>query len=243
MTSERGVVLTIEDDDGVREGLVAVLTDVGLRVIEASNGQEARSMVAEFQPDVVLLDLGLPDVSGLDMLTELSNSSHPMAIIVLSNRSGETDRVIGLDLGADDYVVKPFSRREVVARVRAALRRQRSDDDDDSVIESGGLRIDRRSRDVTVDGVECSLTAKEFDLLVYLAESPRRVFTRQQLLRDVWGSSRHWQDEATVGEHVHRIRRKLDGEHRRRFIDTIRGVGYRFVLDDGTPEPPTLIHR
>jgi two-component system phosphate regulon response regulator PhoB len=156
----------------------------------------------------------------------------PLPVIVLSGRSGDTDRIIGLDLGADDYLVKPFSPGELAARVRSVLRRARPGAV--SATPADGLWVDETCRDVTLDGCPVDLTAKEFDLLAFLARHPRQVFTRAQLLQHVWGSAKGWQSEATVTEHVHRLRQKLglrgDG---RPIVQTVRGVGYRMEPADG----------
>jgi two-component system phosphate regulon response regulator PhoB len=181
-----------------------------------------------------VLDLSLPGVGGLDVLRrvrEAEGAATPLPVIVLSGRNGETDRIIGLDLGADDYLVKPFSPGELAARVRSVLRRARPGAV--SARPASGLWVDETSRDVTLDGRPVDLTAKEFDLLAFLVRHPRQVFTRAQLLQHVWGSARGWQGEATVTEHVHRLRQKLgargDG---RPIVATVRGVGYRMEPAD-----------
>jgi DNA-binding response OmpR family regulator len=230
MTSTIGLVLVVDDDPDVRASLRDVLGDNGYLVTEAATGHEAMKFFARDQPDVVLLDLGLPDVSGLDVLIEMTEASST-PVIVISGRSGETDRVVGLDLGADDYIAKPFGARELVARVNAALRR-RHGRTSRGVTTFGSLVINHATRDLAVDGVAIELTPKEFDLLTFLAASPRRVYTRGQLLEQVWGSSQNWQDDNTVAEHVYRIRRKLDPSDRNRWIETVRGVGYRFAPHD-----------
>lgn len=222
-----GIVLVVDDDADVRAALRDVLGDSGYLVVESSTGAQALELCNRHQPDVVLLDLGLPDVSGLDVLTELTETA-AVPVIVLSGRSGEADRVVGLDLGADDYISKPFSSRELVARVNAAIRR-RHGTAPRGVITTGGLVINQNTRDVSVDGRAVTLTPKEFDLLTFLASSPRRVYSRSQLLRHVWESSDRWQDDNTVAEHIYRIRRKLDPDNRHRCIETVRGVGYRFA--------------
>ena len=227
MTTTSGVVLVVDDDPDIRSALRDVLGDNGFLVTEAATGSRAKELVARHDPDVVLLDLNLPDVSGLDVLIELTRTvSTP--VIVLSGRTGEADRVVGLDLGADDYITKPFSARELVARVNAAIRRRRRLDDTSTLV-FDDLVIDEHTRDVRVDGHLVQLTAKEFDLLAFLARSPRYVYSRAQLLEQVWGSTGAWQDDNTVAEHVHRIRRKLDPDDRTRWIQTVRGAGYRFV--------------
>lgn len=232
-----GVALVVDDDPDVRASLRDVLSDNGYLVTEAATGHEAMMSFTRDPPDVVLLDLGLPDVSGLDLLSELTETSS-IPVIVLSGRTGETDCVVGLDLGADDYIAKPFGERELVARVNAAVRRHhgRTPRGRKSF---GALVIDRATRDVSVDGVVVDLTPKEFDLLAFLAASPRRVFTRAQLLEQVWDSSKHWQDDNTVAEHVYRIRRKLDPSDRNRWIETVRSIGYRFapLADDAATSP------
>ena len=221
-----GVVLVVDDDPDIRAAVRDVLADNGFLVTEASTGRQARNLLAEHDPDVILLDLNLPDASGLDLLVEFTKAS-PTPVIVLSGRTGETDRVVGLDLGADDYISKPFAARELVARVNAAIRRIRRLDDR-SVQVFDGLVIDEGTHDVTVDGHGVELTAKEFDVLAFLARTPRHVYSRAQLLEHVWGSPAPWQDDNTVAEHIHRIRRKLDPHDRRHWIETVRGVGYRF---------------
>lgn len=226
MATTLGLVLVVEDDRDVRAALRDVLGDNGFLVTEASSGAQARELLTQHQPDVILLDLGLPDVSGLDVLIELTTAS-TTPVIVLSGRSGETDRVVGLDLGADDYISKPFSSRELVARVNAAIRRNRRHDRAEELT-FGELTINEATHDVTVNGQAVALTPKEFDLLAFLTRSPRHVYNRQQLLQHVWGSSDRWQDDNTVAEHIARVRRKLDFDRRGRWIETVRGVGYRF---------------
>ncbi len=226
MASTVGLVLIVDDDPSVRAAVRDILADNGFLTTEASTGRQARELLTQHEPDVILLDLGLPDVSGLDILAELTRASDT-PVIVLSGRSGETDTVVGLELGADDYITKPFSARELVARISTAIRRSRRNGRHPT-LEFGKLTIDRDTRDVTVAGERVSLTPKEFELLEFLADSPRHVYSREQLLQQVWGSSRRWQDDNTVAEHVARVRRKLDPDHRNRWIETVRGVGYRF---------------
>jgi two-component system phosphate regulon response regulator PhoB len=223
-----GAVLIVDDDVEIRSVLREILSDGGYTIFEAGTGAEAVRLVEQVEIDVVLLDLGLPDASGLDLLarfTEHANAS----VIILTGRAGETDRVVGLDLGADDYIAKPFSARELVARVNAVNRRHHRGQLARRQLRFGSLVIDQDTRDVLLDGVLVPLTPKEFDVLAFLASSPRRVYSKSQLLRDVWGSSPDWQDDTTVGEHMHRIRRKLDPDNREHWVETIRGVGYRFA--------------
>lgn len=227
MASTRGLVLVVDDDPDLRAALRDVLGDNGFLVVEADNGCQAMKLVAKHEPDLILLDLGLPDISGLDMLTDLSmKASAP--VIVLTARSGEVETAIGLDLGADDYITKPFSERELIARINAALRRARQTDRQPQT-RFGPLVINEDTHDVTVDGRWIELTPKEFEVLAFLARSPRHVYSRHQLLEHIWGSSSQWQDDNTVAEHIYRLRKKLDPDDRSRWIETLRGVGYRFA--------------
>ncbi|MGI9645980.1 MAG: response regulator transcription factor [Ilumatobacteraceae bacterium] len=222
-----GRVLIVDDDPEIRSSISAVLGDHGYDVAEAASGAEGLAEVGRIIPDLVLLDLGLPDIGGLDVLVQLTRDG-AVPVLVVSARSGETDRVVGLDLGADDYIVKPFSARELVARVNAAIRRGNRTTGGRR-LQFGELTIDEGSRDVRVGEQTIALTALEFDVLAYLARSPRQVFSRDQLLRSVWDSSTDWQDDNTVAEHIYRVRHKLDPDDREAWIETVRGVGYRFV--------------
>jgi two-component system phosphate regulon response regulator PhoB len=196
----------------------------------------------------VLLDVVLGQEDGRELLLELRALSD-VPVVFLTGRGLETDRIAGLRMGADDYIVKPFSPGELAARIESVLRRCRPVQPTLPVtggLSFGTLRIDRRSREVSYGTDLIDLTAKEFDLLVFFATSPRQVFSRQQLLEHVWSSSCDWQDEATVTEHVHRLRRKIEGEpDRPRRIVTVRGVGYRFEPGaagaDTTERVPALV--
>ncbi len=223
-------VLVVEDDEEVRLVVHRALEDEGFHVDEAVNGVDALQAANENPPDVVILDLGLPDLSGIDVLTRLRRSSG-VPVLVLSGRAEEADRVAALELGADDYVVKPFFARELAARVRALLRRGPVEPILEPLVFTD-LTIDPLAREVTVRGTKVELTAKEFDLLVELASHPRQVATRANLLRDVWQSSAEWQDSDTVTEHVRRVRRKIEANPEvPSMIRTIRGVGYCFEPD------------
>ena len=167
-------------------------------------------------------------IGGLDVLTRVRRTS-TIPVIVLTGRGGETDRIVGLDLGADDYLVKPFSPRELAARVRCVLRRTSRVTPPTPQRTYGRLGVDLGVHEVTLDGIPVGLTAKEFDLLAFLASAPRQVFSRPQLLRQVWSSSPDWQDEGTVTQHIHRLRHKLeDDPNHPRWFRTVRGIGYRF---------------
>jgi DNA-binding response OmpR family regulator len=227
MTAAR--VLVVDDEPTVREVVGDYLRRDGFVVHEAGDGAEALAAVAGFRPDLVVLDLMLPAVPGLDVLRELrSGSSIP--VILLTARAEESDRVVGLELGADDYVVKPFSPRELAARVRSVLRRTGSTpQNDDRLLTFDGLSIDLKSREVAVDGTTVALTPKEFDVLAHLASHPRQVYSRAQLLTQVWDSSAEYQDPATVTVHVRRVRNKIErSPENPRWIVTVFGVGYRF---------------
>jgi two-component system, OmpR family, phosphate regulon response regulator PhoB len=227
-------VLVVDDDQRVRTVVCWQLEADGYAVTEAADGAAALAQIERDRPDLVVLDLSLPGVGGLDVLRrvrEADGTGTPLPVIVLSGRSGETDRIVGLDLGADDYLVKPFSPGELAARVRSVLRRTRPGAG--PARPADGLWVDETSRDVTLDGRPVDLTAREFDLLAFLARHPRQVFTRAQLLQQVWGSAQGWQGEATVTEHVHRLRHKLGpGGGGRPIVQTVRGVGYRLEPAD-----------
>lgn len=200
----------------------------GYQVDTAADGGEAASLLKDRPPDLVILDLMIPQVDGLDLLKEIRKDGDT-PVIVLTAKGDEGDRVLGLELGADDYVVKPFSPRELAARVRSVLRRSGSSLSDTRMV-FGPLKIDPATREVTVEGRAVELTAREFDLLAFLASSPRQVFSRGQLLAHVWGSSLEWQDPSTVTVHIGRIRHKIESDPQEpRWIGTVWGVGYRFL--------------
>ena len=221
-------VLVVDDEPRVREVVARYLERDGHAVEVAADGEEARRLLADFMPDLVVLDVMLPARSGLDVLREIRRRGE-LPVILLTARADEADRVAGLELGADDYVVKPFSPRELAARVRSVLRRTRPRSSVGSLA-FDGLTIDLTSREVSVKGFGVGLTAREFDLLAFLAASPRQVFSRSQLLNQVWDSSTDWQDPATVTVHVRRIRQKIEADPQNpRWIATVWGVGYRFM--------------
>lgn len=220
-------VLVVDDDPDARWLATDALVEHGFEVSEADDGHRATEQFQGRRPDLVVLDLGLPGIGGLDVLKWLRAMSD-VPVIVLTGRSEQSDRIVGLELGADDYVVKPFDPRELVARVNAVLRRGRDDRRD--TLDFGELTIDLQTRDVTCSGELIDLTAKEFDVLACLARSPRRVFSREELLDQVWGSSPKWQAAGTVNEHIHRLRRKIEPDPGApRWIATMRGSGYRFT--------------
>ena len=219
--------MVVDDDESVRVLLTRYLEMEGFLVDQVRDGGAALAVIAASRPDLVLLDLTLPAHDGLDILTRLRRDSE-VPVILLTARGSEADRILGLKLGADDYVVKPFSLGELTARIASVLRRSRNAAPQ-SVLQFDGLVLDLATREVTAGDLLVTTTAREFDLLAFLASSPRQVFTRQQLLANVWDSSVEWQDPDTVTEHVRRIRRRIepDPDHPR-WIKTVRGLGYRF---------------
>jgi DNA-binding response OmpR family regulator len=220
-------VLVVDDEPMVREVVAQYLQRDGMQVCELGDGSAALAWLADHRPDLVVLDIMLPGTDGLGVLRRLRGAGD-IPVILLTARAEELDRVLGLELGADDYVVKPFSPRELAARVRTVLRRAATPADGDA-LEFDGLRIDPRAREVHVAGRPVTLTAKEFDLLYALARSPRQVFSRRELLDRVWDSAPEYQDPATVTVHVGRLRQKLETDPEDpRWITTARGVGYRF---------------
>lgn len=220
-------VLVVDDEPMVREVVARYLELDGALVHEVSDGPSAVEWLGSHRPDLVVLDVMLPGLDGLSILRRL-RADGEIPVILLTARAEEVDRVLGLELGADDYVVKPFSPRELAARVRTVLRRTQPTGHG-TALDFGQLRIDPRTRDVFVDGRPVELTPKEFDLLYTLARSPRQVFSRRQLLAQVWDSAPEYQDTATVTVHVGRLRQKLEADvDRPRWITTTWGVGYRF---------------
>jgi two-component system, OmpR family, response regulator RegX3 len=216
-------VLIVEDDDGIAEPLQAGLERAGYRCLRASTGRAALDAPPA---DVVLLDLGLPDVDGMEVCRELRARSD-VPIIVITARGEEVDRVIGLELGADDYLVKPFGIRELVARMRAVLRRTGGREPDASatpqMLEAGAVRVDLRAHRAMVEGEEVALTPKEFDLLALLASDPGATFTRERIIEEVWDA--HWFGPTkTLDVHIASLRKKLGDPT---LIETLRGVGFR----------------
>ena len=226
--ARRGDVLVVEDEPAIGEVVVRYLQRAGYRPRLASDGQAALAAVAADPPDLMILDLMLPRVDGLEVMRRVRESQHRrVAIILLTAKVDELDRVIGLRLGADDYLVKPFFPAELVARVDAVLRRVDTAEQQ-SALDFEGLHIDVTGRRVIRDGVELALTQREFDLLVYLARHPGQVFTRDQLMEAVWQYV-FYTDTATVTVHVRRLRTKVERDPSApRWLETIRGVGYRF---------------
>lgn len=227
-------VLVVDDEAQIRSILKAYLAAESFSVDEASTGADALNALRA-KPDIVLLDVGLPDLTGLEVLAKIRATSDVYVILVTA-RAEEVDKLVGLSVGADDYITKPFSPREVVARVRTVLRRARPDAPPvpvDDVFRFPGLTIDPGSREVTTEAGTAELSALDFDLLVALASSPGRVFSRSQLLEKVWGYD-FYGDERIVDVHIKAMRAALgDDASAPRVIGTVRGVGYKFLLKPG----------
>jgi DNA-binding response OmpR family regulator len=221
-------VLVVEDESVVREVVVKYLRREGYRTLEAGDGDTACEVIEREHPDLVVLDLMLPGTDGLGVCRWIRSRSE-VPVIMLTARGEEADRIVGLELGADDYVTKPFSPRELAARVKTVLRRARQPDVRDARLAFDGLEIDASTREVLKDGRSLRLTAKEFDLLWFLASNPRHVFSRHQLMDRVWGYDAAV-DTGTVTVHMRRLRAKTeDDPSRPRRLETVWGVGYRFT--------------
>jgi two-component system phosphate regulon response regulator PhoB len=221
-------ILVIEDEKDIQDVLDYNLRQAGHKVNVASTGQEGLRLAREKRPDLVLLDLMLPDISGTEVCRSLKQDPalRDVQVVILTAKGEEIDRVVGFELGADDYVVKPFSVRELVLRIQAILRRNAVDAEPQPVIEFGSLKVDREAHRVWVESKEVDLTALEFRLLVTLHDRKNRVQTRDALLQDVWGIEADITTR-TVDTHVKRLREKLGSSGE--YIETVRGVGYRFA--------------
>jgi DNA-binding response OmpR family regulator len=219
-------VLVVDDEPTIREVVVRYLRRDGFQTLEAADGERARELVETGKPSLVVLDVMLPGTDGLSLCRWIrSRSSLP--VILLTARGDEVDRIVGLELGADDYVTKPFSPRELAARVRTVLRRSGPEAPREERLSVGELAIDAATREVTNGGQPVQLTAKEFELLWFLASHPRRVFSRDQLMSRVWGYEAAF-DTGTVTVHVRRLREKIEADPSKpRLLETVWGVGYR----------------
>jgi len=236
-------IVIVEDDHSIAEMLQFHMQEQGYRVTHFADGEEARQYLLKESCCLVILDIMLPGCNGLDICKQLRYEKPETPILMLTSLSGEADRVIGLELGADDYLTKPFSMRECVARVKALLRRSQvvlKEDVKSAVSEKlsiDELELNAISRTVSLDKKKKELTAREFDLLFYLAKNKDRVFSRNQLLDAVWGYS-HDGYEHTVNTHINRLRNKLKrSEGKVDFIQTVWGVGYKFSAEDASTTP------
>ena len=219
---ERGTILVVDDEPNIADLVELYLRRDGFRVVKAAAGEDAIAAVGTHRPRLVVLDVGLPDIDGLEVCRRLRQTS-AIPVIFLTARDTEIDRVLGLELGADDYVTKPFSPPELVARVKAVLRRADGVTPTAEVVQVGGVTIDLGRREVRVGEEPVAFTTKEFDLLTFLAERPGLALSRQQILDGVWGYD-WFGDARTVDVHIAQVRKKVATAVR---IDTVRGVGYR----------------
>jgi DNA-binding response OmpR family regulator len=226
----RRSVLVVDDEPTIAEVVSRYLERAGYRTRIAADGGQALDLVADRRPDLVVLDLMLPGIDGLEVMRRLRQAGgERIALILLTAKGEESDRVVGLRLGADDYVVKPFSPAELVARVDAVLRRVQPPPAHEPPIECSDLTIDPAARRVVRDGAEIQLTQREFDVLLFLARHPGQVFSRNQLMDAVWQYS-FYTDTSTVTVHVRRLRAKIEAQPTQpRHIETVWGVGYRFT--------------
>jgi two-component system response regulator MprA len=222
MAADRQRILVVEDDDAIARMLEVELPHAGYDVVRVARGDEALLAIGRERPAAVVLDVRLPDRDGLSVCREARRAGHDVPILMLTALDRLGDRVLGLDAGADDYLAKPFAVEELLARLRALLRRARSAP---RVLEVGPVRLDRETREVTSEGREVELTAREFDLLAYLMESPGRVHTREQIFEAVWGYDFLGQSKV-IDVFVSSLRRKLDSTPERSIVRTVRGVGY-----------------
>jgi two-component system, OmpR family, response regulator ResD len=229
MSGKRGSVLVVDDEPTIGEVVSRYLERAGYETRVAEDGLEALDAVAERAPDLIVLDLMLPGLDGLEVMRRVRAEDRSSAIILLTAKGEESDRIIGLRLGADDYVVKPFSPAELVARVDAVLRRVDTVGEGEPPLRFGALEIDPSARRVRLGAEEPPLTAREYDLLLFLARHPGRAFTRDELMQHVWQYA-FYTDTSTVTVHIRRLRAKLERDPETpRWIETVWGVGYRFV--------------
>jgi two-component system phosphate regulon response regulator PhoB len=222
-------ILIVDDEAGIRQMLAFALTGDGYDVIDAPDAHTALELIQRQPPDLLLLDWMLPGLSGIDLCRKLKRDpkTGQIAIILITAKGEEQDKVRGLDSGADDYVAKPFSTRELLARIRAVLRRSETADAGPAVFDVDELRVDRETHRVTLRGETLNLSPTEFRLLVFFVTHPERVYTRAQLLDGVWGTNT-FIEERTVDVHIRRLRKLLGDGDFDRYIQTVRGVGYRF---------------
>jgi two-component system alkaline phosphatase synthesis response regulator PhoP len=228
-STDRPLILVIEDDAAIRLGLRKSLGYEGFRVIEAVDGEHGLEAVFETRPDLVVLDLMLPRVNGYEVCRTIRKHDKTLPILILSAKDQEPDKIMGLDLGADDYVTKPFSTRELTARIKAALRRTQAQDVTEEVYELGHVRIDVPGQKLEVGGADVEVSDREFRLLRYLIENRGRVLSRDQILNKVWGYD-YDGTARTIDNFINKLRSKIESDPADpRFILTVRGVGYKFA--------------
>jgi len=223
-----GTILVVDDEKNIVQLARLYLTNDGFRVETAYDGKQALEKAKAVRPDLIVLDIMMPEMDGLTVCKELRKTSN-VPVIILTARGDDIDRIVGLEIGADDYMPKPFNPRELVARVKAVLRRSQGERDVPEVIEVDGLRIDAASREVTLDGKQLTLRAKEFELLSAFAQHKGTVLDRERLLRLVWGTD-YYGDSRTIDVHVAWLRDKLSPSRVK--IQTVWGVGYKLVVQD-----------
>ena len=224
-------VLVIEDEESFREALEFILTKEGFQIESAATGPDGLTAFDKYHPDIILLDLMLPGMSGTDVCKSIRAKSN-VPIIMLTAKDAEVDKVVGLEVGADDYVTKPFSSPELIARIRAVLRRGSSEPRvvDEDVIEFGPIRLDVARHSVQVNGQEVTMPLKEFEVLEYLMENTGRVLTRGQLMDRIWGSN-YVGDGKTLDVHIKRLRSKIESDPANpKLLHTVRGLGYKFEV-------------
>lgn len=227
-------ILVVDDDENTCELMRLQLEMAGFDPVCAYNGRDAISTAREHRPSLMLLDLMLPEMDGLEVFREVRRTTN-IPIVMVTGKGDEFDRVLGLEMGADDYVTKPFSPRELIARIKAVLRRVNSNQsyEDQQVLNLSGFYVNLLSREVRINDKRIELTPKEFDLLWHLATNRDRVFTRDLLLKQVWDYDEFFGDERTVDQHVKRLRRKIEEQNAPCHITTIWGVGYKFEMANG----------
>lgn len=225
---ENTKVLVVDDESHIIELLQFNLKKRGFNVIAAINGEEAIQLAIKEKPDLIVLDVMLPGMDGIDVCRKLRSdvSTSNIPIIMLTAKGEESDKILGLEMGADDYLTKPFSPRELVARIKAVLRRVKPGEDED-VLKHKSIKMDLNKHEVYVNGVKKDLTPKEFELLKILISSPGRVYSREKLMESIWGYN-YIGDSRTVDVHIRHIRQKIEEELGEKLIETVRGVGYRF---------------
>jgi two-component system phosphate regulon response regulator PhoB len=228
-------ILIVEDERPIREMIAFALRRAGFGVQEAEDSRSARSLLADSRPDLLLVDWMLPDMSGLELtrLIKRDRETRELPVIMLTARAGEADRIAGLEGGADDYVTKPFSPRELVARINAVLRRAGGEADER--VEIGGLVLDKAGHRVSAGEAPIALGPTEYRMLEFFMTHPDRVYSREQLLDRIWGGN-VYVEERTIDVHIRRLRKALEGHGMDRLVQTVRGAGYRFsARDDRAP--------
>jgi DNA-binding response OmpR family regulator len=222
-------LLIIEDDPAIQLGLRKNLSYEGYRVITATDGDKGLELAFDSKPDLILLDLMLPGVNGFEICRTIRRHDPTVPILIISAKDQEIDKIMGFELGADDYITKPFSVKEVVARVKAALRRTTALEQETEVLRFGPNEVDFQGRSLRIDGKEIDVSPREFDLLQYLSRNPNRVLSRDQILNRVWGYD-YYGTARTIDNFVQKLRRKVEADPEEpQYIVTVRGVGYKFV--------------